>query len=138
MLKHSKQREAIKLFLIGRKDHPTAETVYTSLKQEYPNISLGTVYRNLALLTDLGEIQKISSANGSDRYDGNPRAHCHFFCSRCDSVLDLDMKNFDSIEGLAQEDFDGTIEGHVTYFYGLCPKCYHEKIEKQKKRRSRK
>lgn len=58
MIKFSRQRESIKNNLMGRTDHPTAETVYSDIRQEYPNISLGTVYRNLSLLADLGEIQK--------------------------------------------------------------------------------
>ena len=61
MLKYSRQREAIKTFLAGRYDHPTAETVYLGIKEEFPNISLGTVYRNLSLLSDIGEIQKLST-----------------------------------------------------------------------------
>ena len=60
MIKRSRQREAIRQCLTGRYDHPTAETVYMSIKDEFPNISLGTVYRNLSLLSDLGEIQKIT------------------------------------------------------------------------------
>ena len=60
-LKYSRQRESIKEFLMTRKDHPTADVVYENVKKIYPNISLGTVYRNLSLLSDLGEIQKLSS-----------------------------------------------------------------------------
>ncbi len=60
MLKYSKQRESIKNFLVTRYDHPTAETVYLNIRREFPNISLGTVYRNLNLLAEIGEIQKLS------------------------------------------------------------------------------
>ena len=60
MIKKSRQREAILQCLVNRYDHPTAETVYLSIKDDFPNISLGTVYRNLSLLSDLGEIQKIT------------------------------------------------------------------------------
>ena len=63
MLKRSKQRESIKKFLISRYDHPTAETVYMNIKEEFPNISLGTVYRNLSLLADIGEIQKLQESD---------------------------------------------------------------------------
>lgn len=59
-LKYSRQREAIKDFLMTRKDHPTADVVYENIKKIYPNISLGTVYRNLSLLSEIGEIQKLS------------------------------------------------------------------------------
>lgn len=60
MLKYSKQREAIKNYLMSTKEHPTADTVYLHVKEEFPNISLGTVYRNLNLLADIGEVTKIS------------------------------------------------------------------------------
>lgn len=127
MIKYSRQRESIKNFLATRYDHPTAETVYTNIRLEYPNISLGTVYRNLSLLSELGEIQKISTGAGPDRFDGNPAPHYHFFCRKCKSVLDLQMENIDHINLLAEHSFDGTIEGHITHFYGLCPKCKNEK-----------
>ena len=68
MIKRSRQREAIRQCLTGRYDHPTAETVYMSIKDEFPNISLGTVYRNLSLLSDLGEVQKITVSGGPDRF----------------------------------------------------------------------
>lgn len=73
-LKYSRQRESIKEFLTGRTDHPTADFVYENMKQIYPNISLGTVYRNLSLLADLGEIQKLSSFGGADRFDALHRS----------------------------------------------------------------
>ena len=122
-LKYSRQREAIKNYLMSTKEHPTAEMVYEAIREVCPNISLGTVYRNLSLLADLGEIQKISTENGPDRFDGNPKPHYHFFCTNCNSVLDLKMKNIDLINVIAAEEFSGFIEGHITRFYGLCPEC---------------
>lgn len=123
MLKYSRQREAIKTFLAGRYDHPTAETVYLGIKEEFPNISLGTVYRNLSLLSDIGEIQKLSTGIGPDRFDGNPALHYHFICKHCGSVLDLSVDGLDHINVLANQGFDGEIEGHITYFYGKCADC---------------
>ena len=69
-LKYSRQRESIKRYLMMTKDHPTADTVYLHVKEEFPNISLGTVYRNLNLLTDIGEVIKIPTPDGGDRFDG--------------------------------------------------------------------
>lgn len=123
MIKYSRQRECIKQFLASRHDHPTAETVYLNVKQEFPNISLGTIYRNLSLLTELGEIQKISTGIGPDRFDGNPAPHYHFFCRKCGCVMDLDMEGIDHINILAGSQFDGEIEGNITYFYGKCANC---------------
>lgn len=79
-LKYSRQRESIKEFLMTRKDHPTADVVYENMKKIYPNISLGTVYRNLSLLSEIGEIQKLSNFGGADHFDGCVEPHCHFMC----------------------------------------------------------
>ena len=123
MLKYSKQRESIKNFLVTRYDHPTAETVYLNIRKEFPNISLGTVYRNLNLLAEIGEIQKLSPGIGPDRFDGNPAPHYHFICRHCGCVMDLTVSGLDHINILAGQDFDGEIEWHITYFYGACPYC---------------
>lgn len=123
MLKYSKQRESIKNFLVTRYDHPTAETVYLNIRREFPNISLGTVYRNLNLLAEIGEIQKLSPGIGPDRFDGNPAPHYHFICRHCGCVMDLTVSGLDHINILAGQDFDGEIEWHITYFYGACPSC---------------
>lgn len=123
MIKHSRQRDCIKQFLLTRYDHPTAETVYENVKKEFPNISLGTVYRNLSLLAELGEIQKISTGVGPDRFDGNPAQHYHFLCNQCGRVIDLKMEGIDHINIIAGSQFDGEIEGHITYFYGKCNNC---------------
>lgn len=123
MRKYSRQRESIKNYLATHSNHPTAETVYLSIKEEYPNISLGTVYRNLALLEETGEIIKISTGIGPDRYDGCVEPHYHFFCNECEAVYDLKMKSIDHINVVANHDFDGIIEGSVTHFFGKCPEC---------------
>ena len=122
-LKYSRQREAIKDFLMTRKDHPTADVVYLNVKEEFPNISLGTVYRNLTLLSDIGEIAKLNMGDGADHFDGNPNTHYHFICAECHSVIDLEMENIDSINEIAGANFDGQIAGHITHFYGLCGNC---------------
>ena len=88
-LKYSRQRESIKEFLRSRTDHPTADTVYENLRQIYPNISLGTVYRNLSLLSDIGEIRKLTNFGSADRYDGRVAPHSHFMCTRCNRVIDM-------------------------------------------------
>lgn len=129
MLKYSRQRESIKNFLATRYDHPTAETVYMNIKEEFPNISLGTVYRNLNLLSEIGEIQKLSPGFGPDRFDGNPAPHYHFICNDCGGVLDLQVSGLDHINILAGQNFEGSIEGHITYFYGKCPDCRGKNME---------
>ena len=122
-LKHSKQRDSILEFLAARKDHPTADVVYMNVREQLPNISLGTVYRNLTLLSDLGEILRLRVGDGTDHFDADTSEHYHFVCTECGSVIDLDMDSIDSIMEAAGERFDGRIRGHVTYFYGSCPAC---------------
>lgn len=121
--KYSRQRELIKDFLCTRKDHPTADVVYMNVRQQYPNISLGTVYRNLTLLSDTGEIQRLRLGDGVDHFDADTLPHNHFICTQCGSVLDLEMESIDYISEAAGEHFNGTIDGHVTYFYGTCGDC---------------
>ena len=122
-LKYSKQRESIKEFLASRTDHPTADTVYMNIREKFPNISLGTVYRNLSLLSDIGEIMKITTGDGADRFDGNTAPHNHFVCTQCHSVIDLDMESIDNIVEIAGRSFDGQITVYVTNFYGVCGDC---------------
>ena len=124
-LKYSRQRESIKHFLAETKEHPTADTVYLHVKKQFPNISLGTVYRNLNLLTDLGEAVKISTPDGGDRFDGRLEPHNHFLCTKCGRLLDLDldMKSIEEVNRLAAEGFYGRIESSTTLFYGECSDC---------------
>ncbi|MFR5732276.1 MAG: transcriptional repressor [Clostridium sp.] len=85
-LKYSRQRESIKASLMSRKDHPTADAVYASIREEFPNISLGTVYRNLNLLVELGEAQKLAFGDGKDHFDADTSLHYHFVCRSCGAV----------------------------------------------------
>ena len=124
-LKFSRQRESIKQYLASTKEHPTADIVYMHVKEDYPNISLGTVYRNLNLLTDIGEALKITTPDGADRFDGCVKPHNHFFCTECRRVLDLDldMKEIEQMNKAAATNFDGIIESSNTIFYGKCGDC---------------
>lgn len=124
--KHSKQRDAIRNFLISRKDHPTAEVVYANVSKEFPNISLGTVYRNLSFLVDNGQAVKVPCDDGSVHFDGNVMPHYHFQCTECGTIIDLDFNDSKPEKALvsaAANQFDGIIEGSVSFFYGKCPKC---------------
>ncbi len=122
-IKYSRQREAIKEYLAQTKEHPTADIVYMNIRNVYPNISLGTVYRNLNLLAEQGEIVKINCRDGSDRFDGNSSLHYHFICNECGKIVDLEMESIEHINEIANTGFEGKIDGHVTYFNGTCPQC---------------
>ena len=122
-MNYSRQRESIKDFLSTRKDHPTADTIYMNIRKQFPNISLGTIYRNLNLLSDIGEITRLTTGDGCDHYDFNTAPHNHFVCTRCHSVLDLEMDSIDDIVEVARKNFPGRIGRHCTYFYGICAEC---------------
>lgn len=123
-IKYSRQREAIKHFLMTRKDHPTADVVYNSVRNEFPNISLGTVYRNLSLLADLGEISRLRVGDGVDHFDYDTAPHYHFVCEQCGNVTDLGMDPLREVNALNGQELNGNrIAGHVAYFYGTCGCC---------------
>ena len=122
-LKYSRQRESIKTCLMKRRDHPTADHVYLSIREEYPNISLGTVYRNLNLLVELGEVRKLSFGYGPDRFDGDLNPHYHFVCRSCGAITDLPLEPSVRLNEEAQCCCTGRIDSHLTYFYGLCNDC---------------
>lgn len=128
-VKFSRQRQMIYNFLITRKDHPTADVVYQNIRQEYPNISLGTVYRNLSLLTDRGEILRLQVGDGVDHFDADTSRHCHFFCSDCGSVTDIKLDCLEEMLVKAQQKFNGKISSQSTCFYGVCEKCLDKSPE---------
>ena len=125
-LKYSRQRESIKACLMGRKDHPTADALYTSIREQFPNISLGTVYRNLNLLVELGEIRKLSCGDGTDHFDYDTSPHYHYVCKKCGKILDLDMETNADLETAARQCQKGTVEEHTVFFYGTCCDCLQE------------
>lgn len=101
-IRYSKQREAIRTYLISSNAHPTAETVYHAILKDFPNISLGTVYRNLNFLVEHGEAARLNIGDGLEHFDGNPKPHHHFYCRHCRRVLDLKMNPIDHINQIGR------------------------------------
>ena len=130
-LKYSRQRESIKANLMHRTDHPTADMVYADIRKEFPNISLGTVYRNLALLSELGEIRKFPGEGGAERYDWKKEPHNHFICRKCGRVQDMDGQQILSLKEQADRQFDGRIDDCSVMFYGVCVDCLKEETALQ-------
>ena len=128
-LKYSKQREAIYSYLQDRHDHPTADAVYKGVRKSFPNISLGTVYRNLILLRDIGRIRSVDVGDGLIHFDPDISEHNHFICQECGAVRDLHMKSIARIQEIAGENFAGRITGYAAYFYGICPDCLQKRQE---------
>lgn len=127
-LKYSRQRESIKACLMARHDHPTADELYMAIREEFPNISLGTVYRNLNLLVDLGEIQKLTCGDGADHFDADTSPHYHFVCKDCGNILDLPIGMMDDINMVAEKRIGCQIDSHTIYFYGNCSDCLKKNL----------
>ena len=87
----SKKRDAILAKLRSTKTHPTAEWIYLELKQDIPELSLATVYRNLNQFREEGEILSVGTVAGQERFDGDTSSHVHFVCKSCQSVSDVDV-----------------------------------------------
>lgn len=88
-MRNSATRNSIYQYLCGTKEHPSAEMIYNDLKADIPNLSLGTVYRNLKQLEEIGRVIRVTKVNNYERYDANCEDHVHFVCDRCERVIDI-------------------------------------------------
>ena len=122
--KQFRKRNAILECLKSTDQHPSAETVHEMLRIEHPDISLATVYRNLALFKKQGLIQSIGTVNGIERFDANTDSHVHFVCTGCDAVLDFPQIEVPTSLGADAEKQTGCqIDGCHLTFTGLCQNC---------------
>ena len=113
------QRKLIRTILRDCCDHPTAETVYARARTVNPGIGFGTVYRNLAVLAEDGEILHLPIPGGADRYDGTVADHGHYFCHRCGQFGDLATDEMAA--RLAPEGF--AVDGLLLILDGVCADC---------------
>lgn len=120
----SEKREAIYSIIRNTKTHPSAEWVYHQLKAQYPNISLGTVYRNMAMFAEQGLIKSFGSINGRERFDANTLPHSHFICEECDAIIDLEYMSYDyEFDQSVELNTGHSVKRHEMFFYGKCRKC---------------
>ncbi len=122
-MRMTRQRQVILEELRKTCTHPGADEIYSLVRRRLPRISLGTVYRNLEVLAELGEIQKIETGGTLKRFDGNPEAHYHIRCASCKRVVDAPVERLDDIEVILSGKTDFQILGHRLEFIGLCPHC---------------
>jgi Fur family ferric uptake transcriptional regulator len=122
-LRMTRQRRVILEELREFTHHPSADEIYEAVRRRIPRISLGTVYRNLEVLSELGEIQKLEFGGTLKRFDWDPEDHYHIRCNLCDRVDNAPMPHLEDIENRVSEDTDYRIIGHRLEFYGLCPEC---------------
>jgi Fur family transcriptional regulator, peroxide stress response regulator len=119
----TRQRQIILEVLRSTKTHPTADWIYEQVRQSVPRISLGTVYRNLRVLKEMGDIQELNYGSTYSRFDGIAGPHYHFVCHQCGSVMDVDLPLISDYEKKVAESIGGRVDFHRMEFYGLCPEC---------------
>ncbi|MBQ3217126.1 MAG: transcriptional repressor [Oscillospiraceae bacterium] len=122
--RYSQKREAILNALRMTNSHPSAEWIYLQTKQQYPDISLGTVYRNLSQFKEQGTIITVATVNGVERFDANTEPHVHFICQSCGKVQDLHQMEVPS--GLcltAARETGAKIDQCWLTFHGSCADC---------------
>ena len=122
-MRYSRQRELVAQIVSGRKDHPTADVIYLSAREIEPNISLGTVYRNLSKLSDENVIIKLGLGTSVEHFDGNPMPHYHVMCTECGAIDDIEAEPLDELNNWASKLFKGEIYKHSAIFFGKCEKC---------------
>lgn len=106
--------------------HPTADEIYAAVKADYPNISRATVYRNLKLLAEAGEIGEVEMPGGADHFDYQTSRHYHVRCTRCGRIFDVDMEYIPDLEKSIKNTQGFQLNGHDIIFKGICPECLSE------------
>ena len=121
--RETKQREAILNVLRGSGSHPTADWVYDEVRKLIPNISKGTVYRNLKILRDIGEIAELNLSGTVSRYEGKQENHYHFRCEKCGQVFDLEEPVNKELDDKVARNTGFKVSCHQLEFRGLCKDC---------------
>jgi len=119
----TRQRKVILEELRKVNTHPSADEIYEMVRKRLPRISLGTVYRNLEILSELGEIQKLELGGDLKRFDRKPNKHYHIRCMNCGRVDDAPIAPLNQVEDELYGATVYTIIGHRLEFEGLCPQC---------------
>ena len=111
--------------------HVSADEVYDEIKKEHPTISRATVYRNLNLLAQMGQIRRLELPGGADRFDHICTNHCHIKCRICGRIFDVDMDFVDGLEKGIRDAHGFDFNGYDILFHGVCPACKEEKHSHQ-------
>ncbi|QTA79268.1 Fur family transcriptional regulator [Desulfonema limicola] len=126
----TRQRKVILEEIQTLRYHPSADEIYEAVRKKLPRISLGTVYRNLEILSELGRVQKLELGGRLKRFDWDVRKHYHIRCINCDRVDNAPMSFMKNMENSFTEATDYKIMDHQLEFLGLCPECMNKAIER--------
>lgn len=122
--KHFRKRDAILSYLRSTDIHPSADMVYAQLKPQIPDLSLGTVYRNLSMFRQQGTIASVGTVNGVERFDGNTMPHVHFICNDCSAVIDMPQLQVpEKMTRTAEMQIGGRVANCSLTFTGQCSQC---------------
>ena len=122
--KNFRKRNAILSYLQGTTAHPSAETIYSDLKAQIPDLSIGTVYRNLTHFRKQGLVSSIATVNGIERFDANTEPHVHFICEDCNAVIDLhQLSTPQALCSEAEGSIGCSVSGCQLSFTGKCRDC---------------
>ena len=129
-VKQFRKRNAILACLQGTTSHPSAEMVHQMLQKEHPDISLATVYRNLARFKSQGLVSSVATVRGVERFDAMTHPHVHFICCSCDAVMDLPRMEIPESLTMEAEEISGChVQDCRLTFTGLCEKCAKSKTQ---------
>jgi len=130
-LNKSDLREKILHLLEHTGSHPTAAWVHDRLRQEFPKVAIGTVYRNLNILVSEGKLKNVHFDDATDHFDANTSKHYHFICENCGSILDLDIPFDEALERKVSSQTGFEVHDHRLDFYGLCEQCRNLNAEEK-------
>jgi len=122
------QRIAVLEYLQNNKEHPSAETVYRNVSKTFPTMSFATVYNTLATLRNKGHLLELTIDADKRRYDPNTNPHNHLICRECRMIVDIHVEYALDVPGSVRGDFE--ITGNHVEFYGVCPECKNQKLNK--------
>lgn len=118
------QRLAVLRILLGSEEHLSVEEVFERVRGDYPTTSLGTIYKTVHLLKEMGEVLEIGTGRGSNRYDGfRPRPHPHLICVRCNAVQDADLPGLAALSEDILQASGFRVLHHRFDLFGICPQC---------------
>lgn len=123
IIRMTNQRKIILEELKKVTSHPTADEVYRMVRERLPKISLGTIYRNLDILSESGLIQRLEVGGSQKRFDANLEDHYHIRCTECGSIEDIPKKSVPGLEDVFSGDLGYKITGHRIELIGICPDC---------------
>jgi Fur family transcriptional regulator, peroxide stress response regulator len=123
------QRMAVLRILADSREHLNIEEIFSRVHEEFPMISLATIYNTVTMLKDMGEVLELSFSSGGNRYDGNkPAPHPHLVCERCGIVIDPDLPALEELAGKVSALTGYQITSHRLDFFGICPLCQKASI----------